>query len=165
MTNVLFIIVILVAFYILSKLLKSASKPDKVLTHKIVEMTPKEEELNNEAVQLLEAAWKDTSLWKVNHRQAVSILEKSLSINPNCTTTLTNIGCALSNIGNYDQALIYLKLAIDNGSIDKNSYFNMAVTMMNINNESPKAGKFFSESSKLVESTKTVQSYFDPHGY
>jgi len=63
------------------------------------------------------------------HKEAIGAYKKALSINPNHSDTLTNIGSSLADLGLNDEALLHLELAIKNNPTIAEAWSNRAVVL------------------------------------
>ena len=114
---------------------------------------------------LCDAVWEDTSLWSRNYTEAINKFQRALSLDPENTTALINLGAAYSDTGKHHLALETLMKAERLGSDDKNLYFNIAVVMTNLGKHRSKVKVYFTKAYKLKPRPNTLETYFDPHGY
>ncbi|MBT8541540.1 tetratricopeptide repeat protein [Polynucleobacter paneuropaeus] len=63
------------------------------------------------------------------HKEAIEVYKKALSINPNHSDTLTNIGSSFADLGLNEEALLNLDLAIKNNSMIAEAWSNRAVVL------------------------------------
>lgn len=112
-----------------------------------------------------ELAWLKSTRWKELMEESTYFFEKSLVLEPNNIETLTNLGASLSTRGKHKQALEFLKAAEAAGSTDKNTFFNIGVSMMNIGSERGMARDYFTKACNYTKNPNTIEAYFDPHGH
>ncbi len=110
-------------------------------------------------------AWKGGSGWKTNLKIAQKMLEELRSVHPGNTAILTNLGAVLSDQGQHKKAMWLLLKAANLGSNDRNLFYNIGVTKMNINGERDAAAAYFQKARTLVPDPLTIEAYFDPHGH
>ena len=120
------------------------------------------EGLNQQILKLDEEVWKNTKVWEINYTKIIKISDEALKHDPNNIITLTNLGAALSNSSSHEKAIKVLQKAINLGSIDRHTYFNMGVACVNTQKEHM---SFFKKAGKLKNSDYTFEAYFDPQAY
>ncbi len=126
----------------------------------------KNDELTLEiVVELYNEIWIDFKKCNENYQKIKQLLNELLSIYPNDTRALTNLGAILSDTGRYEEALIILLKAENIGSKDANLYQNIGIVKMNIESERNNAMVYFEKASKLKPDKLTIVAYFDIHGY
>jgi tetratricopeptide (TPR) repeat protein len=123
------------------------------------------EDANRNAKNLQEEVWRNMELYEANYSKAIEILKNALRVEPNNTTTLTNLGAALSDFGRHKLAIPYLEKAISLGSKDRHTYFNMGVACINCEGYRSKSTQYFNDAKGFETSDKTWEAYFDPHGH
>ena len=116
-------------------------------------------------VQLNNEVWSDSNKWKQNHLKIEKYLAELLSVYPNDTRALTNLGATLSDNGKHKDALTELLKAEKLKSKDANLYRNIGIAKMNIQSERQNAKEYFEIANKLESDELTIESYFDPQGY
>jgi tetratricopeptide (TPR) repeat protein len=116
-------------------------------------------------VKLYKEIWTDSKKWKKNHLKIEQYLTKLLTVYPNDTRVLTNLGAILSDNGKHEDALTELLKAEKLESKDANLYRNIGITKMNIESERKNAKEYFSIATKLESNELTIEAYFDPQGY
>ena len=121
--------------------------------------------LNGQAVELMRSAWGVSEDWKQSQHKAMLLLRKALEYDEVNVFTLTNLGCALSNSGRHNQAIEVLMRAVELKSTDRNTYFNLAVSMMNVAAQRPNARTYFERATNFDAEETTESAYFDPHAY
>ncbi len=120
-------------------------------------------ELNQTAMELVGQVWQNADIWETHYRKAVALLRSALKMEPENIITLTNLGTALCDTGKYQQARLFLEKAITLGSQDYNTYFNLAVAIINSSDED--AMPFFSRAVGKEPSPHTWAAYFDPQAH
>ncbi|MBI5238961.1 MAG: tetratricopeptide repeat protein [Elusimicrobia bacterium] len=115
------------------------------------------------AKRLVAATGKDAKGWK-NHRCAQELLQAALDEDPGNTALLTALGAVLSDRGFHKKAAEVLEKARKLGSQDRNTYYNLAVALMNLE-QHDRAMRWFKKASDYRVADGTWEAYFDPHGY
>ena len=116
-------------------------------------------------VELYKEIWTDSKKWKQNHHKIEQYLTELLTIYPNDSRALTNLGAILSDNGKHKDALTELQKAEKLETKDANLYRNIGIAKMNIESEKQNAKEYFEIANKLVSDKLTIEAYFDPHGY
>ncbi|QDT25682.1 tetratricopeptide repeat protein [Gimesia panareensis] len=117
-------------------------------------------------IALCEAVWRDMSLYEKNYLEAIECFHKVLNLDPLNTDALINLGAALSDLGNHQEALKYYHRAEEAGSVDRNLFYNIGVAMMNIDQFTrQEAPKYFQLAADKEPSKKTREAYFDPQAH
>ncbi|MFD0991056.1 tetratricopeptide repeat protein [Mariniflexile jejuense] len=116
-------------------------------------------------VELYNEIWTDSKKWKENHQKIERYLTELLSLNPNDTRALTNLGAILSDNGKHKNALTELLKAEKLESKDANLYRNIGIAKMNIESERQNAKEYFEIANKFKSDELTIEAYFDPHGH
>ncbi len=116
-------------------------------------------------VELYKEIWIDSKKWKENHKKIEQYLTELLTLNPNNTKALTNLGAILSANGKHKNALIELQKAEKLNSKDANLYRNIGIAKMNIESERKNAKQYFEISKTMVSDELTIEAYFDPQGH
>jgi len=122
-------------------------------------------EVHEKVLSLYREIWEDMNKWNVNLSQCEGILIQYLEDEPNNVESLTSLGAVLSDLGKPRKALKYLKEAEKIGSDDKNLYWNIAVTKMNLNDERPFAMQYFEKAKQLKANPRTIKAYFDAQAH
>lgn len=117
-----------------------------------------------EVSRLHEAAWQDQSQWEVALGRAEQLLRRHLETEPSCTEALTSLGALLSDSGRPGEALVALRHALSLRSSDANTYYNLAVALMNTD-ERGAAPRYFAQAAARRALPTTLRAYFDPHGH
>jgi predicted Zn-dependent protease len=112
---------------------------------------------------LVDAAWQDTKVWTQNYQRAQTELEDALRVSPRDTALLTALGAVLADCGFHKEAVAALERAIDLGSADGNTYYNLAVARIEL---SPSATfkRLFALAERYERNPETWRAYFDPQG-
>lgn len=117
-------------------------------------------------IALCDQAWSDMSLYTANYLAAIECFHKVLALDPLNTDALVNLGSALSDLGNQQEALKYYHRAEEAGSVDRNLFYNIGVAMMNIDQFTrQEAPKYFQLAATKEPSKNTREAYFDPHAH
>lgn len=116
-------------------------------------------------VELYKEIWTDSKKWKQNHQKIEQYLTELLTLNPNNTKALTNLGAILSDNGKHKNALTELKKAEKLNSKDANLYRNIGIVKMNIESERKNAKQYFEIAKTMVSDELTIEAYFDPQGH
>ena len=116
-------------------------------------------------VELYKEIWTDSKKWKKNHHKIEQYLTELLTIYPNDSRALTNLGAILSDNGKHKDALTELQKVEQLETKDANLYRNIGIAKMNIESERQNAKEYFEIADKLVSDKLTIEAYFDPHGY
>jgi Flp pilus assembly protein TadD len=114
--------------------------------------------------RLSELAWRDPSKFEGALHDAERLLRKYLGPHPNSVAALTSLGAVLPDTGRHDEALVELRRAEALGSSDGNTYYNLAVALMNTTDRR-RAASYFKKAASLQASAHTLQAFFDPHGH
>jgi len=122
------------------------------------------EELNKKAKSLVEETWKDKSKWHQNFKEAKSLLESALNKKLDDEVTLINYGTVLCDMGRHRQAVDYLRKAIDQGSVNRDAFYNLGVALINCSDHED--AMIYMEKAKSKQfGTLTWEAYFDPMGH
>lgn len=100
--------------------------------------------------ELYKEIWTDSKKCKVNQHKIEKYLTELLTIYPNDTRALTNLGAILSDNGKHRDALIELQKAEKLETKDANLYRNIGIVKMNIESERQNAKEYFEIADKLV---------------
>ncbi len=119
-------------------------------------------EINQRAKELQKEIWGNMDLFEKNYAEMIKILSLALENDPNDIATLTNMGTALCDVGEYEKAKLYLNKAISLGSKDRNTYFSMGVACINTVSE---YSQFFAKAERLKYGESTWEAYFDPQAH
>jgi Flp pilus assembly protein TadD len=96
-----------------------------------------------------------------NLEAAERILVNAAKIEPQNVEVLTCLGAVLSDRGKHLEAAGVLLKAIGAGSQDRNTYFNLAVALINSATHA-EAMSYFRRAKSLESSPQTWEAYFDP---
>jgi Flp pilus assembly protein TadD len=97
--------------------------------------------------------------------EARSLLQDALRENPNDTLLLTCYGAVLSDLGQHFYAEQTLVKAVDLGSQDRNTFFNLAVALMNLEGRRASAETWFKKAAAAVKDERSWEAYFDFHAH
>ena len=92
-------------------------------------------------------------------------LEDILSIEPQNTSALINLGAVLSDAGEHENALSVLKIALDLGSEDKNLYTNIAIVMVGLGMRPEEYHEYLEIAENMIENPLTFKADFEPLSY
>ncbi|REC49654.1 tetratricopeptide repeat protein [Chryseobacterium pennipullorum] len=122
--------------------------------------------LRLENVKKLQAKrWDHEDHWDTLNDLLVKELDEILSIDPQNTAALINIGAVYSDMGENEHALYYLRKALDLGSNDKNLYVNLAVVLIYMEKHQEEYLEYLEEIEDKVEDPLTFKAYFDPQSH
>lgn len=111
--------------------------------------------------QLVMDGYASPAKWEENLQLAEAGLRKELEARPQDSELLTCLGAVLCDQGRFAEAQAVLGKAIQCGSLDRNTYFNLAVALLNTATHT-QAKVMFGKSNTLAASERTWQAYFDP---
>jgi len=103
--------------------------------------------------------------WNEINELLVKELKEILSIEPENTSALINLGAVLSDSGENENALAVLKIAFSLGSEDKNLYINLAIVMIDLGMHAEEYHEYLEISENFSEDPLTFKAYFDPQSY
>ncbi|WP_326984904.1 hypothetical protein VUJ46_10355 [Chryseobacterium sp. MYb264] len=103
--------------------------------------------------------------WDDINELLVKELKEILSIEPQNTSALINLGAVLSDSGENENALAVLKMAVDLGSEDKNLYINLAIVMIDLGMHAEEYHEYLEISEHFIEDPLTFKAYFDPQSH
>ena len=115
---------------------------------------------------LLKQGWRTSPYSSAKHEQALAILEAAVAAAPTSTVLLTCLGAMLSDLGLFERAIEPLQRAVALGSVDSNTFYNLAVAALNsarMHGVDPRAT--FDKAATLTASPDTWQAYFDGQGH
>jgi tetratricopeptide (TPR) repeat protein len=120
-------------------------------------------------IELINRAWeknanREYANWHPNDLQAQKLLKTALTLDPDNIDLLTCLGAVLSDRGHHQQAIVILEKAVQLGSDDRNTYFNLAVALIN-SKQHEKAMDFFKQAQQCQRSKNTLAAYFDAQAY
>jgi tetratricopeptide (TPR) repeat protein len=92
-------------------------------------------------------------------------LEDILTIEPQNTSALINLGAVLSDAGEHENALSVLKIALDLGSEDKNLYTNIAIVMVGLGMHPEEYHEYLEIAENMSENPLTFKADFEPLSY
>ena len=96
---------------------------------------------------------------------ACSLLEEALKAKPDDTLLLTCYCAALSDLGRFLDAERILMKAVQLGSKERNTFFNLGVACMNINSRRNGAETWFKKAAQLSPDDQSWEAYIDFHAY
>jgi Flp pilus assembly protein TadD len=115
------------------------------------------------AKSLIDEVWTHPDRWTANLAEADRLLRAVVEAEPTNVEALTCLGAVLSDRGKHQEAALTLKKAIGLGSMDRNTYFNMAVALINSSTHEH-AMDYFRKANALSASPRTWEAYFDAQG-
>lgn len=119
-----------------------------------------------ENVKKLQAKiWENEDHWDDINDLLIKELEDILSIESENTSALINLGAILCDSGEYENALVVLKRALDLGSEDKNLYTNLAIVMVDMGISPEEYHEYLETAENMSENPLTFKAYFDPHSH
>lgn len=119
-----------------------------------------------ENVKKLQAKrWENEDHWDDINDLLIKELEDILSIESENTSALINLGAILCDSGEYENALIVLKRALDLGSEDKNLYTNLAIVMVDMGINPEEYHEYLETAENMRENPLTFKADFDPHSH
>lgn len=119
-----------------------------------------------ENVKKLQAKrWENEDHWDDINDLLIKELEDILSIESENTSALINLGAILCDSGEYENALVVLKRALDLGSEDKNLYTNLAIVMVDMGINPEEYHEYLETAENMRENPLTFKAYFDPHSH
>jgi predicted Zn-dependent protease len=99
--------------------------------------------------------------WSSNVAAAESLLWTVLEASPEDMTALTSMGAVLCDQAKYSEAVELLKRAVQLGSTDRNTHYNLGVALVGC--ATPKeAMAAFERARSFNASPETWAAYFDP---
>ena len=113
---------------------------------------------------LVEEAWNQPGKWEANLSSAEAMLAKALIEIPGDVLALTCLGAVLSDLGEHEKAASALQRAVELGSTDRNTHFNLGVARMNCGTHE-EAMASFREAKGLQPSPLSWEAYFDPQAH
>lgn len=117
-----------------------------------------------ENVKKLQAKrWENEDHWDDINDLLIKELEDILSIESENTSSLINLGAILCDSGEYENALVVLKRALDLGSEDKNLYTNLAIVMVDMGINPEEYHEYLETAENMSENPLTFKAYFDSH--
>lgn len=113
---------------------------------------------------LVEEAWSNPDKWDANLACAEALLSKALVDTPGNVLALTCLGAVLCDQGKHKEAALALKRAVELGSTDRNTFFNLGVAMLNFSTHE-KAMPAFRRADGLQASPLSWAAYFDAQAH
>lgn len=113
---------------------------------------------------LVEDAWNNPDKWEANLASAQALLSKALVESPSNVLALTCLGAVLSDQGKHKEAASALQRAVELGSTDRNTFFNLGVATMNFGSRA-KAMSAFRGAEGLQASPLSWPAYFDAQAH
>jgi Flp pilus assembly protein TadD len=123
-----------------------------------------ENEANRCAVELIRSGAMRSDLWDAATTRAINMLRPFAYSDTASVETLTNCGAILSDIGQFAAAERLLRRAVDMNSVDRNTYLNLGVVLMNIGTHE-EAQACFAKGRALTADASTLAAHFDPMAY
>lgn len=117
-----------------------------------------------QARSLITDAGQHTDHFPENLAEAERILHCAAQAEPANTDVLTCFGAVLSDLGKHGEAARVLRAAMDAGSQDRNTYFNLGVALIN-SAAHEEAISLFKQANLLGSSPQTWEAYFDPQAH
>jgi Tfp pilus assembly protein PilF len=99
--------------------------------------------------------------WPANYVAAEKHLREELSRQKNNIVLLTCLGAVLCDRTRYAEAMRLLQMAVQLGSTDRNTYFNLGVAMLNVTTHE-EAMLWFKRAGQLSADPRSWEAYFDP---
>jgi predicted Zn-dependent protease len=103
----------------------------------------------------------DADKWAHNAAAAEALLAEALKKAPENVSALTCMGAVLCDQARYREAVDVLQRAVQLGSIDRNTHFNLGVALMACGTRD-KALAAFERAQRFSASNETWEAYFDP---
>lgn len=116
----------------------------------------------NEARRLVDHAWQHLEHWERDMAAAQALLEHARASHPHDAQVLTCLGAVLCDRALYHEADTVLRAALAQGSLDRNTTFNLAVAVFNTGTRR-QALTLFRAAAKLQPAAITWTACFDPH--
>ncbi|MCW0388080.1 tetratricopeptide repeat protein [Xanthomonas sacchari] len=113
---------------------------------------------------LVHAIYKEPQRWDANLAEAETLLREALRNRPDDPELLTGLGTVLCDQGRHDEGESVLRQAVERGSDDRNTFFNLGASMMN-RAERGSAPAYFAKANTLLASPRTWEAYFDPQAH
>lgn len=109
---------------------------------------------------LVEEAWNEPDKCAEKLACAEAMLSKALLEAPGNVLVLTCLGAVLCDQGEHEKAAAVLARAVELGSTDRNTYFNLGVARMNCDTPK-KAMAAFRDAGAHQASPRSWEAYFD----
>lgn len=109
--------------------------------------------------------WKNEDHWDAINDLLIKELDEILSVEPQNTAALINIGAVYSDMGENEKAIFYLKQALHLGSEDKNLYINLAIVMVYMEMHQEEYHEYLEIAEDKLEDPLTFKAYFDPQSH
>ena len=116
-------------------------------------------------VKLQAKRWENEDYWDDINDLLIKELEDILTLEPQNTSALINLGAVLSDSGENENALKILKIALDLGSEDKNLYTNIAIVMVDLGMNPEHYHEYMETAENFSEDPLTFKAFFDPNAY
>ena len=100
--------------------------------------------------------------WQSNLARAEESLSEALVGDPENPLLLTCLGAVLCDQGQHARATQVLRRAVEHGSQDSNTFFNLGVAVLSCGTHE-EAMRLFSKARSLRPSSQSWEAYFDPH--
>ncbi|MDH6250747.1 tetratricopeptide (TPR) repeat protein [Chryseobacterium sp. H1D6B] len=122
--------------------------------------------LRLENVKKLQAKrWENEDYWDEINDLLIKELSEILLIEPQNTAALINIGAVYSDMGENEEALHYLKTALNLGSEDKNLFVNLAIVLIYMEQHQEEYLEYLEVVEDKIEDPLTFKAYFDPNSH
>jgi len=113
---------------------------------------------------LVEEVWCNSDKWVANLAKAEGLLRGALDANPNEPLTLTCLGAVLCDQGRHSSAVSPLKLAVERGSTDRHTFFNLGVALLSCGRHD-EASSYFEQARDMAASPLSWEAYFDAQAH
>ena len=110
---------------------------------------------------LIGEAWSFNAKWHANYAAAEKRLREELSRQENDVVLLTFLGAVLCDRTRYAEAMRLLQMAVQLGSSDRNTYFNLGVALLNAATHE-EAMLSFKRAQQFSADPRSLAAYFDP---
>jgi Tfp pilus assembly protein PilF len=111
---------------------------------------------------LVDEAFERPERWERNLAEADGLLRAAIQSEPERPELLTALGAVLCDRLAFEEAVAVLERALELGSQDRNTHFNLGVALLGTA-RSGEATAAFRRASSLAASPATWEAYFDPH--
>jgi Flp pilus assembly protein TadD len=113
---------------------------------------------------LVQEAFSSPGKYANNLARAEELLLGALAQEPDDTLLLTGLGAVLCDQGKHAKATTVLRRAVELGSVDRNTFFNLGVSILNSGTHK-EAMTFLSKAKSLAPSPQSWEAYFDPQAH
>jgi len=111
---------------------------------------------------LISEAWSCDAKWQANYVAAEKRLREALPRHENDVVLLTFLGAVLCDLNRYTRAIEVLQRAVELGSTDRNTYYNLGVALLNRATHE-EAMLAFTKAQQFSADPRSLEAYFDPH--